>query len=91
MRDWCSLCSNVWRLIAHRFLRIHFLNLRDGSPHPSPLSDVITWELPAGTKSLLPTDGMTMTSSRLMMRFLCKSKDYILRVVVWNWKTGDTV
>ena len=41
----------------------------------------------------MATDGMTIAGSRIMMRFLSRGEDRVnvIKVVVWNWKTGDVV
>ena len=74
------------RLIVHRFIYIHLLNLRDGSPYRVPPSNVIARALPPGLERIHIQD-LTATGSRLMMQIPIPG----WRAIVWNWKTGDLV
>ena len=80
-------------MIAHRFICIHFLDIRDGSPHPSLISNVIVWESPPGTTPEVQNQ-MAMTGSRIMTHFFHEDDlpdTEVWKIVIWNWKTGDLV
>lgn len=83
------LRSKIWQLITHRLIRIHLLDLRDGSPHHIPASNLITWELPLGSR-LTGHCEMAITGSRIRL-VRCGKYDKSAWVVVWNWKTGESV
>ena len=86
------LCSKAPQLIAHRSIHIRLLNLRDGSPHSAPASNVITWELPSGEGLILGNDP-AITRSRIAVYLVYWDEDdgIVCRMVVWNWKTGEQV
>ena len=95
MCDCRFLSSSTQQLIARSFMCIHFLNLQDGSPHPSLFPNVIEWELPPRVILILK-DEVTMTSSRIMSYFFHGNEELfgtegIWKIVVWNWKTRDVV
>jgi len=82
-------------LIVHRFIRIHLLNLLDGSPYSAPSSNAIVWGLPQRVSNVSIQD-LVITSSRVMMRIFCwevvREDDIrVGRIFVWDWKTGDLV
>lgn len=97
MSDWRSVfvqMLSAQRLITRSFIRIHILNLRDGSPYCSLPSNVITWELPPRVH-LVVNDGMAITGSRVMMYASYWDEDVsghgmVWRIAVWDWKTGDS-
>ena len=83
------------QLIGRSFIRIHFLDLRDGSPYCAPPFNAIVWEIPPRVdqtvKSLI-----AITGSRIAMRVSYRYKDLtddalITRILVWDWKTGELV
>jgi len=59
-----QFCSKTQKLIAHRSIRIHLLNFRDGSPHSAPTSGFITWELPFENLLVFYPE-MAITASRI--------------------------
>jgi len=76
---------------AHRLIRLHIVNIRDGSPYYPPPSNAIKWETPPGF--LIPSNyRIAMTGSRIMM-FISNAPNGLeaQRVAVWDWKTGDLV
>jgi len=81
------------QLIVHSFIRILFLNLRDGSPYCAPPSNVIMWEFPP---RVVPTrrNLIAITGSRVAMRVSYRSEGpprsgLIWMILLWNWKTGE--
>lgn len=84
-----------WRLIMCRDIRIHLLNLLDGSPHRVPRSNVLTLPLPPGVGETY-IQVLAMTGSRLMLHISLQDESWPhkalgRRLVLWNWRTGDTV
>ena len=82
------------RLTARSFIRIHLLNLQDGSPYYPIPSNPITWELPCRAY-LMANDAMAITGSRVMVYTSYLDEDIpsqgvVWRVAVWDWKTGDS-
>ena len=76
---------------CYRTVHVHFFNLRDGSPHSSPTSNTITWELPPGSRLISARD-MAITGSRIMMHYrLDEGQRSVWKIVVWNRKTGESV
>ena len=82
-------------LAERRKLRVHLLNLRDGSPyHPLP-SDTIVWESAPRVRYMM-NDLMVITGSRVMICGYYWDNDLpsgwmVQRMSVWDWKTGDLV
>jgi hypothetical protein len=71
-------------------LRLHLLNLRDGSPYRATPSNVIHW---ASQIQLHGVHVMKMTASRVMI-FLELESEWGPRphvMLVWNWETGELV
>jgi len=72
-------------------LRIHLLNIRDGSPHCGPLSNAITWAIPQDMPQI--RDGeLAITGSRVMLCLYHPSA--ALRppmALVWDRTTGNLV
>jgi len=84
---------SMWLLTVSSLYRIHLLNIRDGSPHCSPPSDVIVWTIPQG---MPPIDcgELSMTASRIMWYLLhdaFQRDETLYTVMVWDRKTGDLV
>ena len=83
-------------LAPHRpyssFIRIHLVNLRDGSPYYPPPSNVITCNFPPWVYSAT-VEETVITGSRVMIlgsySRLNMPDDGM--AFVWNWKTGDCV
>ena len=73
-----------------RFIRIHLLNLSDGSPFRVPPFNVIVWEPPLRGASI---KNLAVTGSRLMAIICHPGEPFgeAWRVVVWDWKTGGLV
>jgi len=72
------------------FLRIHLLNLRDGSPYCAPPFDVITWVASRDMPQIW-SEKLSITGSRIM---LCFSHNNVImpdQVLVWDRKTGNLV
>ena len=87
--------ASAQRLIVHRSVWIHFLNLSDGSPCRSPPSNVIMWEFPQGVCETSVTE-LAVTSSRVLMHVYCWQvigPEYSGegKISVWDWVTGDLV
>lgn len=92
MTDGEFLCEgNTQGLIVCRCIKIHILNLSDGSPYCAPPSDVIKWAIPRGV-GMVDVEGLIITSSRLLLRlrFNLRSR-WGWRICVWDWKSGDLV
>jgi len=73
----------------NRFVRIHFLNLLDGSRRLEPPN--IVWELPReGIR--VSVEDLAITDYRIMMhvRYWDVTGE-VRRILVWDWKTGDLV
>ena len=86
---------NAQQLIGHSSIRIHFLNLRDGSPYCAPPSNVIVWEFPPGAEPII-NDLIAITGSRVAMHISYYDEDLpgdalIRMILVWDWKTGELV
>ena len=77
----------------HRFFRIHFLNLLDGSPYPSLPSDVM-WEFPQEVV-WVTVEYFFITGSKLMMQVkyweMVSPSGMKRKRFVWDWRTGDLV
>lgn len=78
-----------------RFVRIHFLNLSDGSPYRTPPAKTIVWGFPQGIDGIF-IEELAITGSRIMMYVHCweeaGSGDLELWIIfVWDWRTGDLV
>ena len=76
-------------------IRMHLVNLLDGSPYYPTPSNIIEWEFPPESDQTTYR-GMAITSSRIMFVNSYVGgglPDNVIgwRVVVWNWKTGDLV
>jgi len=87
--------SKAQPLISRSFIRIHFLNLRDGSPNCAPPSNIIMWEFPPRVV-LTRRNLISITGSRVAMRVSYRSEDppddvLITRIFVWDWRTGELV
>jgi hypothetical protein len=86
--------GDSWWLIARSSLRIHLLNLRDGSPYRAPPSNIITWTGSQG-ESPVGSEKFAITGSRVMICVFdlattpldCR----LLTVLVWDRETGDLV
>lgn len=95
MGRYYSLRPLSQRLIVCRSIRIHLLDLLDGSPHRAPHSNVIVWRYPSGVEGA-KTQGLALAGSRLMLYVFLR---YSTRpggpvgfgVVLWDWKTGELV
>jgi len=70
-------------------LRIHFLNIRDGSPHCGPLSDPITW-IPQDIPQI-QGGKLAITGSRVMLYLSHPNAALPNRTLVWDRKTGNLV
>ena len=70
-------------------LRIHLLNLWDGSPCSAPPSNTITWAIPQGA-TMIVGGTLAITSSRVMAN-LSHYGDAARKMLVWDRKTGDLV
>jgi len=95
MNSECPCLITTQQLIVHRFIRIHFLNLSDGSPYCTPPSNIIIWEFPRGVNDVSIQE-LVVTSSRVMMHVyhweVVQHEDFrVGRILVWDWKTGDLV
>lgn len=78
----------------HRYVRIHFLNLSDGSAYSVPHSSIM-WEPPQGVDGI-SVRRMVITSSRVMIYVHCWEEAQqvgpeVWRIFVWDWRTGDSV
>jgi len=87
--------SKAQPLISRSFIRIHFLGLRDGSPHCAPPSNVIVWEFPPAVVQTM-YNLIAITGSRVAMRVSYRGEDppldaLIARILVWDWKTREIV
>ena len=98
-RKTCEFYSSVAsaeRLIVHRSVSIHLLNLSDGSPYSSPPSNVITWETLRWTNGV-HVRSLSITSSRIAVQlyywedFWEDDGDPAKKLLVWDWKTGKLV
>ncbi|KAF9782631.1 hypothetical protein BJ322DRAFT_165740 [Thelephora terrestris] len=75
-------------------IRVHILNLRDGSPCDKLPSGIITWEAPswANTQTV---ESMSMTSSRIATYLHCWCEQLpdceVWKIIVWDWKMGNMV
>jgi hypothetical protein len=80
--QWSSMCSS---------LRIHLLNLRDGSPYCAPPSNTITWDIPSGGPPII-TGRFGITGSRVVA-YLSHAgyQNPMATVLVWDRKTRDLV
>ena len=77
-------------LIASRLLRIHLLNLFDGSPYRGPPSDVVMWAQPGARN--LKIEALSMTGSRLMVDIsLEEGPQPVRKIGIFDWETGDLV
>lgn len=81
-------------LITRSLLRIHLLNLQDGSPCCTPPSNVITWAVPQDMPQI--TGGkLTITGSRVLSCLSHPDADLPGRTMwtalVWDRKTGKLV
>ena len=80
-------------LTSYRIVRIHLLNLLDGSPYGVPLSSQITYEVPPGDNFV---HQLAVTGSRVMMHASCENEDEpntrpVWTIAVWDIKTRDQV
>ena len=92
MCDHRSLFSVDSHIVADRSIRVHFLNLRDGTPHSAPTSNVLTWEFPP-QRGLFLVRGMAITGSRIMIHFLYldEGRGNVWNIVVWSRRTREVV
>jgi hypothetical protein len=72
-------------------LRIHLLNLRDGSPYCAPPSDAITWDIPWGELSIVGGSFGIMGSRVVAYLSHAGYHNPEVRVLVWDRKTRDLV
>jgi len=82
--------DGIWLLTICSLLRIHLLNLRDGSPYCAPPFDAITWST---TRGMPQTGGETLsiTGSRIMLCLPNYDLTPPNQALVWDRKTGDLV
>ena len=76
-----------------RSIRIHLLNLMDGSPYRVPPSNIIVWALPSGVEGTSVED-LVATGSRIMMYICLRDESHsgeIWRMIIWDWNTGELV
>ena len=78
----------------YRFIRIHFLNLLDGSPCYALPSNII-WEIPR-TITGVSVEDFLITGSKLMLHAYYRetvrpTKRMGARIFVWDWRAGDLV
>jgi len=83
------------KLITHSFIRIHFLNIQNGSPYCTPPSNIIMWEFPSGADPIT-IDRIAITSSRVAMCVYYCEEDLtgdvmVRRILVWDRETGELV
>src|SRR5882757_3545965 len=84
------------QLKTSRLISLHKVSLGDGSPHCVPHSDVIVWESPSGirwpyVKTLAVTGSRLVTSVSLPEDDADGPGEHALRVLSWDWETGDLV
>ena len=96
MSGWRSLLAQtmVRRLIGRGSLRIHLLDLRDGSPHSASPSNDIAWAC-LNNDYTLRSEKFAITGSRVMVCVFHLETvllDHRLwTLLVWDRKTGDLV
>ena len=90
--------ASAERLIMHRSVSVHLLNLSDGSPYSAPPSNVITWDAPPGPDDDVYVRWLAITSSRVAIHFRYWGEfrgddagGRMGKILVWDWKTGNLV
>ena len=75
-----------------RFMKIHLLNLLDGSPHEVPLFKALPLDLGEYIRAKFMTFQISSSMIALVFRFFSSAVAKVFReLIVWNWRTGEVV
>lgn len=79
-------------LMLGRFMKIHLLNLLDGSPHDIPLYKILPLDLRESTRVKFVALQISSSMIALVVRVFSSvvTKSY-RELIVWNWRTGEVV
>lgn len=76
--------------MLYRFINIHLLNLRDGSPHKIPLKKVL--QLNTGNcRGFLLNAQIGDSRIALVVGFLRPNDESRRELIAWDWRTGEVV
>lgn len=79
-------------VIVRSSVRVHLLNLQDGSAHYEPPSNIIAWTVPQ-RRAPIASGGLAVTRSRAMICtfHVLASYESVWTVLVWDLKTRELV